>query len=366
MSQVSSLATTLHAMRPHLPRPLISAAAFRRACAAITHLPAAAVRTMYFECRMHDRSAQVDLIVAIQPRDAACLAAHAPDPAGPAWWDRLLTFCQQWTAPGSQLGAFIDHVWLAYDIDSEGACQTGATPAPGVYFSFEKAPPLHHDQAAGWHSRSAAAIESLTGRCVTQPVAEGLRTCFDRLPPSADVAYVGLMTHRATPVVRICLTKIRADALLPYVAATAAARPEAVNAVMRLTAGCYRADGSRRVPMLHLDLDTRGRFLPRVGMERPFERPCQQRGAIDPAARHLLDQLTHAQLCTRAKGEALLSWPGRSVTILPHELEWSVVDRRVNHLKLVVDATGRLEAKGYLFVSYSHQARRADESTGTD
>lgn len=366
MSLAYSLATTLHAIRPHLPGALISVAAFQRACAAVAHLPAAAVRTMYFECRMHDRSARVDLIVAIQPRGAVLLDARPPDPVTPAWWDRLMAFRRRWTAPGSRLGALIDHVWLAYDIDCEEALSTGVTPTPGIYFSFEKAPPLHEDQAATWRRRSTAAIENFTGRSVTQRVAEGLRTCFDRLPPSADVAYVGLMTHRATPVIRICLTKIRTDALPSYVAATAAARPKAVHAITQLTAGRYAADGSRRVPMLHLDLDTDGRFLPRIGMERPFERPCQRRGAIDPAARHLLERFTHSRLCAHAKAEALLSWPGRSVTILPYELEWSVVDRRVNHLKLVVDAAGTLEVKGYLFASYRHQTRPADQSTGRD
>ncbi len=361
-----SLATTLHAIRPHLPRPLVSGAAFQRACDAVAHLPATAVRTMYFECRMHDRSARVDLIVAIQPQGALRLDAHAQDSVRPTWWDRLMAFRRRWTAPGSRLGALIDHVWLAYDIDCEENRSTGVAPTPGIYFSFEKAPPLHDGQAAAWFRRSTAAIESFTGSSVKQRVAEGLRTCFDRLPPSADVAYVGLMTHRATPVIRICLTKIRTDALHSYVAATAAARPTALQTVTQLTAGRYDADGSRRVPMLHLDLDTRGRFLPRIGIERPFERPCQRRGAIDAAARHLLDRFTRSRLCARAKAEALLSWPGRSVTILPHEMEWSVIDRRVNHLKLVVDAAGRLEVKGYLFASYRHQAGPADKSTGRD
>ena len=86
----------------------------------------------------------------------------------------------------------------------------------------------------------------------------------------------------------------------------------------------------------------------------------QGRRSADPvlsgslAERAFLEALVARGLCSRAKCDALLAWPGVRSERLAHELWPSHVGRWVNHVKVVCgDAEPR--AKAYLCV---HHARR--------
>ena len=360
---MQSLASTLSVARTHLPRALVSADAFARACAAIEHLPAAVTKGVYFECRLHDRSPQVDLVVAVHERGAAILAEHRPHVASPRaretrWWGRLLAFCRTWTDPSSTLGSLFDHIWLEYDVDrhSTGGRNTPSASVPGVFVSFREPRP-GRDSTTTLYAGAVKVIEALAGRTISTPVAAGLRTCFDRLPPAAGVHHIGLLTQREAPTMRVCIAKLPPADVGPYITATAAANPADIDAVTRLAACRVGPERELCVPMLHLDIDARDGFLPRLGMERPFARRGQPSGFIGPAERALLDRLTARGLCASAKRDAILTWPGQSISVMPHELWWSRIDRRVNHVKLVAEPGAEIEVKGYLFMSYRCHGR---------
>lgn len=366
---MQSLASTLDTVRKHLPEALVSSNAFGRARAAVDHLPAAVTKGVHFECRMHDRSSRVDLVLAVYERGAAILARQ-PLHAAPAssrearWWNRIRTFCRTWTRPSSTLRALVDHAWLEYDIEgpAAGSPHARSTPAPGVFVSLRTPRPAR-DSEARPYGRAMSVIEKLAGEAMSLRVADAFRTCVDLLPGAAEVHHIGLLTTREVPTLRVCIAKLPPAGLGPYVAATAAANPTDVDILLHLAACRVGSVRELSVPMLHLDISGRGEFLPRIGIERPFARRCQCHGLIGAEERRLLDQLTARNLCTPSKRDAVGAWPGRSVCLMPHELWWSRVDRRVNHVKLVAERGAGIEVKAYLFMSYlchSRPGRPAD------
>lgn len=358
-----SLTDTLDVLRPLLPPPLVSADAFARARAAVEHLRPEITDGIHFECRLHGRSARVDLILIVRPERGALLAgpaARTPPgvPHGDRGWRRLAAFCRRWTASGSPLRALIDHIWLEYDVAAGG--ETGR-PAPGVFCRL-RGPRRAADPARDLR-RTLTVVEALTGRPASRVVRECLSAGLGRLPADASVPYVGFMIGRRSPTIRLCIAKLPLAVAETYCAATAAVGGPEVARIAGRAALPDDAGGRWYVPMLHLDVDERRGFLRRVGMERSFRQPCQLAGETGAAERRLLEALTEQELCTREKRDALLTWPGRSVAMLGHELGWSTFERRINHLKFVHEPGVGTETKGYLFARYRRRNRGPEQST---
>lgn len=353
---MSSLTGTLDAMRSFLPPALVSADAFERACAAVEHLQADITDGIYFECRLHDGSPGVDLVIIVREQDGALLASPiAGSPPGTRHdhpeRNSLATFCRQWTAPGSSLHEVIEHIWLEYDVEPARSSNETNRPAPGVFCRLRRPQRSAHSLQELFR-RTLTAVEALAGRTASRVVRECLFVTLARLPVEAAVPYVGLMTGRRVPTIRVCIAKLAAAGIGTYLDATAAVGGQEVAELVRRASLPDGAGGPLYVPMLHLDIDERHGFLSRIGMERPFAHICQLTGKTGAADRVLLDALLTGGLCTHDKRDALLTWPGRSVAMMPHELWWSVVERRVNHVKFVYEPGAGMEAKGYLFARY--------------
>ena len=357
-----SLAGTLDVLRHLLPPALVSADAFERACGAVEHLQPEITDGIYFECRLHDRSPRVDLIIIVRETGGALLAAPDPHPSRDVrrehpGWRRLTAFCRRWTAPGSSLHGLIDHIWLEFDVEPARPGREADPQAPGVFCKL-RTPRWTPDAARELCRRTLTVVEALTERPASAIVRECLAMSVARLTAEAAVPYVGFMIGRRVPTVRICVAKLRAAEAAKYLDATAAASGRDFADLTRLAMLPDGTGGPRYVPLLHLDIDERCGFLPRVGMERPFAQRSQLAGETGGRDRRLLDALTARGLCTRGKRDALLTWPGRSVAMLPHGLGWSVVERRINHVKLVHDPCFGTEAKGYLFARYYRRGER--------
>ena len=351
---MSSLADTLDVMRPLLPPALVSAAAFEETRRAVDHLPPEITDGIYFECRLDERSTRVDLVIIVRSEAAALLAGCAERalrgiPSEDRGWRSVSAFCRRWTASGSRLRELIDHIWLEYDVEAADA-QAGRR-APGVFCRLRRPKRAAHT-ARELCGRTLAVVEALTGHPASRVVRECLSASMTRLSPDAAVPYLGFMIARRLPTIRVCIAKLPLADTEAYLAATAAVGGRPVAQVASQAALRDGAGGPWYVPMLHLDIDERRGFLHRIGMERPFPQPCQLAGETGAAERDLLDALTARDLCARRKRDALLTWPGRSVAMLRHELGWSTVERRINHLKFVHEPGFGTETKGYLFSRY--------------
>ena len=357
---MSSLADTLDVIRPLLPPALVTAAAFARARTAVEHLQPEITDGIYFECRLRERSPRVDLVIIVREDGGALLASAAarmfpsgqPEDRG---WRTLVGFCRRWTASDSPLRELIDHIWLEYDVEASGSASS--RPAPGIFCRLRRPHRAAHS-ARDFQHRTLSVIEALAGHPLSQVVRECLFVSVARLPLEAAVPYVGFMIGRPLPTIRICIARLPLADADSYLAATAAVGGQVVAQVANQTALPAGDDGPRYVPMLHLDIDEPRGFLRRIGIERPFPQLCQLSGETGAAERNLLGALVASGLCTRAKGEALLSWPGRSVSMMRHELGWSTVERRINHLKFVHAPGCGTETKGYLFARYYRSGNR--------
>jgi hypothetical protein len=97
-------------------------------------------------------------------------------------------------------------------------------------------------------------------------------------------------------------------------------------------------DAGVSVGMIHLDITPEG-SISRLGIEYTLQRACQRRGEI--AEQRLVQWLADIGLCSSKKWFALCAFPGVSVDTAPHELWRSRIERRLNCIKLALDATER-------------------------
>ncbi len=357
-----TLAGTLDVMRPFLPQALVTADAFERACAAVEHLQPEITDGIHFECRLHARSIRVDLVIIVREEGGVLLAApptrtssgiRREDPGR----RHLAAFCRRWTASRTRLHDLIEHVWLEYDVEPRTAGIETGPPAPGVFCRL-RAPHRRTHSAQDLCRRTLTVVEVLTGRPASRVVRDCVATSVAQLPAEAAIPYIGFMAGRRTPTVRVCVAKVPAADAAGYLAATASVTGRDVVEVADRAALADGVGGPWYVPMLHLDIDERSGFLPRIGIERPFAQSCQLAGSTGDEELDLLDGLVAQGLCTRAKRDALLTWPGRSAAMMPHDLGWSLVERRINHVKFVHEPGSGTETKGYLFARYYRRRER--------
>ena len=106
--------------------------------------------------------------------------------------------------------------------------------------------------------------------------------------------------------------------------------------------------------MVLLHVDVWDAVKPRMGMEFFFARRPQFVGCFEEDG--FLDQLVAMQLCTPEKRDALLTWPGSTALSFPHAFWPTVLQRRVNHVKLVCTPEA-VVAKAYLFSMIDVRAR---------
>jgi hypothetical protein len=341
-----TLARTLDALAAYLPPALVSPAGYLGALQVAAQLPAALTRWTYLECRLGGRPAPVDVIVEIDAtgRDilTGAVRALAPGPslqADPVW-ARVVEVCRRWADPASPLRHWVECLWLEFDAG------TGSAPArPGVFVGFARRA-YAEGSAEERCARATHALEVLLGAPLDAGRLEALRRCYRHLPEGASVLYAGSLLPRGDGVLRACINGLGARELPGFLRAAGWPGPYGPLEALLPRLHAVRAGAAVRDPaLLHLDLGTEG-VRPRIGLEYVFGWKEQARGRLAETA--FLEHLTAHGLCTAEEAAALAAFPGCTTEQLPHELWNSLVLRRVNHVKLVLDGDRAPEAKGYL------------------
>lgn len=348
----ATLSESLAVVAERLPAPLVPAHALARARRVAARLPAPLSSWLYLERPLacDAGGAPVDVIANVDGRGGEVLAgrhrAAMLDDAvrGHPVWARIETFARTWCDPASALHRDVSELWLEFDVAAHG---THTLPVPSVFVDFTS------DVYRSAERRRAAAIGAL--RALDdgwQASDDAAVSCIEALPDDALLLYVGRMLARPGHGIRLCAMGLDCGALVRYVARIG--WPGDAAEVERMVRDVSRLDGGahERPAIVHIDVD--GAVQGRIGLEYPFARASQAAGAI--AETELLDFLVERGLATASECAALGTWPGRSVTTMPHELWPSVVTRRVNHVKLVLDAHGAWSAKAYL--CWGHEYRR--------
>ncbi|HEX8271362.1 MAG TPA: hypothetical protein VF615_01850 [Longimicrobiaceae bacterium] len=306
-------------------------------------VPAALTRGVYLECRL-SADTRVDLVLQVDERGRAVLAGTHPAVRLPRqlhahpYWEEVRRLHTRWADTTSPIASYLKGVWLEFDVQEAG--NETAVPLPGVFLK------LAESALAGPAAPLEEVLASLPGLSPAPDPVGRIRRCIDELPPGAHVSYLGSFAPRGTDAVRVCMVGLPEDAISAYLARVE--WPGDPHALGDLLATVGTADGRRlhQGPgMLHLDVGEDG-VQPRVGLEYVLERGGQIRGRLHET--EFLDHLVELGLCTAAKREGLLAWPGYSFEDFAHELWPSLVKRRVNHVKLVYEPRRPPEAKAYL------------------
>jgi hypothetical protein len=330
------MADYIDAMVAFVPKALVSAAALGRIRTIARELPALGMGG--FECRLGARRSRVDFHVGVLGAPALSVPAPGRVPPG---WQFLEAFCRGWADRDSLLHRAVANLILEFDVQRRAA----AVPVPAVFVALEPAA-----------ARDLPEILDMVVCGLALPRASALRApvrrCLDGLPAGAHVTSVGAMVSRSPAVVRLNVGGIAPGLLSGYLqrigwAGSASKLDAAVGGV------------AAHVDSIECAVDLSGVVCSRIGLE------CfLRRQPIDePRWKGLLGHLVAARLCSPAKREALLSWPGfvqrasrpdawpdgltMSELFMKHRAR-GVFVRRLNHVKLVCERGRPVEAKAYL------------------
>ncbi len=343
---MTSLADSLELVRPWLAADLTTPASFERLRAAARQLPA--VHRAGFECRLEHSHDQVDLQQGIlaEPGEPAALHAFL-DGASRAdnhhrGWRAAQSIARAWQEPGSLLAGAIRELWL--EVDLPNAPQSLSTLAPSLFVSFQR-----HGSEEEQEARIRAAISLLSER--PGPVITAAAAWGRALPAGAWISHLGAMLGREPQGMRIHLSDLPQDEL--ETALEAIGWPGDRAAVSDLAGELFEI-----VDSIIFCLEVGSTISPKLGLE------CVLLGSSHPDRRlpWLLDQLVTKGLCTPAKRDSLLAWPGK---LFPGEMQMPWPDelivagllkpghqlgflhRRWSHVKLTWQPAGAVTAKAY-------------------
>jgi hypothetical protein len=346
------LTSTLAAAAPHIGGALVSEPA-RLAVAEITdRIPAALTRRIYVECRLGADAPRVDVVFCVDAASRGLLLeqlpAWLPGPlrAHPMWLG-LGALCTQWAGSRS-IGPAIHDVWLEFD--TAGRPERGDALVPCVFVGLKNA--LSAAPFRLWEI-ALSCVELLRREPVSSRIAAAGRRVLGHLPRHAAVPYVGIMHPRGERSVRLCVSPLAGAALLDFLGAIG--WPGEIGELERLLRSIPCGSGRTALDAARLlQFDILNGVQPRIGLEIPLRQHPQMIDGL--AERDFLDALCDLGLCSPAKRDALLRWPGHSVEKFPHQIWPSLALRRISHVKLVFEPGAPPEAKTYL--SFFHDVTK--------
>lgn len=330
----------LSRLRPVLPESLVDGQALDNIHTAARLLPEVS-GGICLECRLEEGSRRVDFMVCCMASDGGPPAlAEALSKAGDRLrgphWDGIRAFSQEWVKPGSVLSR-VPIFWLEYDL--EGAVSGVPTPFPFVCVQpeFERRAPTSRRASGATHDEALRitwrALEVLQGRPVAPAIARTISRCFESLPDLAEVAHVAPLAARGSEAIRVVIGAPRAElgSFLERIG-WPGPRDQIEEIAERWLSHLHLID---------LNLDVGETVGPTVGLGLAM--PDEPRGTW---AEGVLRRLVEAGLCSPAKCDAVLAWPGTERVILDGHA-WPNKLCRTLGVKLVCRPHEPLTAKAY-------------------
>lgn len=350
-----SLANTLNTLAPYLPPALVSPKALSHVRDNARWFPAVLTDRIYLETRLGLGETAVDLIFDTSATGYEVLAGRNPLISFPAplsrsdAWTRIQDLYRAFSDASTVLGTYGSKIWLEFDIETKPK----ALPTPGVFVGLKPLNKLGLDaqdrlgKTSLYTHFAHDVLKYLRAEPLPRRVQDQLHVCCAALPESAQLSYAGFMLARPHHAIRLCITHLRVGAMFDYLEDIG--WPDAEKGFRATLA---RLAETETMVLLHVDVWDA--VKPRTGMEFFFERRPQLVGCFEDDG--LLDQLVAMELCTPEKRDALLTWPGSTALPFPHLFWPTVLQRRVNHVKLVWTPEA-VVAKAYLFSVIDARAR---------
>jgi hypothetical protein len=286
------------------------------------------IRSLGVECRLTAAEPVVDLGVSVSP-DAEGLGPEAFADATPELrlalaedprWRRVARFGEHWRDARSLCRAWVPFVFLEYDAGRLGR------PVPSVFAALDS--PLGDAPSRGFPEREASFefASILLGNAFDTPRAAALAACFDALDGASRLLHVAVMLGRSRAALRVSAWLSEAN-LGEYFARLGV--PDARDRIDPLLDLL-----PERREFVQLDFESDPPTACRIGLGH---RPSDHGGWAA-----LLDRLVSAGACDAAKAAQLLC-------IASEGLGDAIASRcELSHVKLVLAASGQIEAKVYL------------------
>jgi ubiquinone/menaquinone biosynthesis C-methylase UbiE len=347
----SSMADYLKVVTPHLHPELVSPLALSPIQALAQQLPPLSLAG--FECRLGDNQSRVDFQVNLPSCNLNLPESFLTSPV----WRFFQDFYQEWADPTAYLHQWVAQIHLEFDIDG----QPSQVPIPCIFLELNQE-----------IEREALELIEIASRLLSPEksslLESNLKLCTDSLPDGARITHLGAMLSRPAEGVRINVKGIPPENLLDYLVKSGWQEP--TNALSNLVSIL-----AKLVDEIVLTFDVGERVYPRIGLECFLEKQPQH----EPRWQIFLDHLVETGLCTLAKQNALLAWPGFSQKADQPEL-WpkslsaidlffgsqalSVFWRTISLIKIVYQPGSPLEAKGYL--AFGHRWFNASALIGAE
>lgn len=329
-----SMKDYLTIITPHLHSDLVSSKALSHIQHLAQILPPSSMAG--FECRLGANQSGVDFQVRLP-----CLDQNLPERflTAPAW-QFLQDFYQNWASPNSSLHQEIENIGLEFDVNG----QLPQVPIPCIFLEFNPETVID--------AEGLMQMVKLLNQRISLLLESNLRLCADSLPTGATIRHLGAMLSRQANAVRVNVKGICPEQSSDYLTEIGWSDP--TNTFFTLTSTL-----SKFVDYILLSFDVGDTVLPRVGLECFLNNQTYD----EPRWQLFLDYLVEGGLCTSAKRNAFLAWPGLSQKssipdLWPSNISFgdrflgsrafSIFWRKVSHIKLVYQPGIPLEAKGYL------------------
>lgn len=308
------------------------------------------------ECRLAEGQERVDLHQSLigKGEEPLILRKHIAQSllGGDVRWARIYEFCREWGNPAHPLYSRVSSVWMEYDLLGKSA----ALPIPSIFLTFSGGRQSYRDDVE-LQVAVASALNILSADTDSDGMLSTLEACVDACPDNTSITHIGFMFPRGDNVLRINVAGLAREQLEPFLEQVGW-RAEQYDYNGILSQLFNHAD--RVVVCLDLDRGLRSR----LGLECFFDNQPEEGARWDA----FLSGLVEAGLCTGPKKEALLKWPGIIEPASEHQTwpadliiqslmgppdRFSVVHRKLSHVKIDLDPGKSREAKGYLWFAHS-------------
>ena len=343
---------------------LLTARACECLLATAQRLPCVA-RTL-LECRLIASDDRVDLSQSFLREDGDVLASHLSQLGpGDSRWIPVLQFLKEWCVPGSLLQRAILGVWFEFDLEPE---RSGSLTLPGLFLHFAS---VDSGEVTVAQLKDALVyVMCMLGAGESSAAfLRALDNCIENLPPTVAPSYAGLMLSRQPFALRAQFSGFTRDSLRAFLDTLQfQSVPESFSAALDLS--------DRYFQSFVFCVDLTPEMSARLGIEL-F--PRQYREGMNDSV--FLDDLVSKGLCSDAKREGALAWPGRiepggNVQNWPEQLlieslvkpsdEFGLIERQINHFKLVSTPGHSVEAKIYLAANHLWASFSGDNASARD
>ena len=354
LARNGSLADYILALKPRLCRDLVSEACLGRIMTIARWLPP--WLHCGFECRLKAPEKSVDFLVLAHDLNLDC-SLPGLDPASDlanftaanSIWMRIQTLCLSCTTQGSLLGEALTDIWWEFDLHTTFPTSL----VPNIFIGTREVPTgtdLSAVRAAGNRYRRVMedALSKLVSPALTADPLATATGCYERMAGKAVGFEVGVMLARETKLLRLFMRNVPKDRIGDCLVTLG--WPESVKELDDRLSGLLEL-----AECVGLDIDVGQAISPKVGVELGFGRrilPAQ--GKEHEKWVRLFDALVTTNLCSAARRDALVAWPGGCRLILDHDVQYKglrlsdyPIYRALSHIKIVVEPGQPWSAKAY-------------------